>query len=71
VQRREAICKRMAKRLVLYQDDQFAKEKMWGFFALNFSERRKNQLSGVFSVDTWFKDGDVSVEELKKKVSKR
>jgi hypothetical protein len=56
---------------VLYQDGQFSKDKMWGFFALNFSERRKNQLSGGFFVDTWFKDGEVSVEELKEKEKKR
>jgi hypothetical protein len=41
---------------------------MWGFFALNFLEIRKNQFSGVFFVDTWFKDGEVSVEELKKRL---
>jgi hypothetical protein len=37
-----------AKRLVLYQDGQFAKDKMWRFFGLNYSKRRKNQPSGVF-----------------------
>jgi hypothetical protein len=43
---------------------------MWGFFAPNFFERRKNQSSGGFFVDTWFKDGEVSVEKLKKKLQK-
>jgi hypothetical protein len=55
---------------VLYQDGRFSKDKMWGFFALNFLERRTNQWSGAFFVDTWLKDGEVSVEELKEKLRK-
>jgi hypothetical protein len=53
---------------VLYQDGRFSKDKMWGFFALNFLERRTNQWSGAFFVDTWLKDGEVSVEELQEKL---
>ena len=39
------------KRMVLYVDGRFAKDKMWGFFALNFASRRKNQNDGAFFVN--------------------
>jgi hypothetical protein len=32
--------------------------------------RSKNQSSGVYSVDTWFKNGEVAAEELKKAIQK-
>jgi hypothetical protein len=40
-----------------YQGGQYAKDKMRGFFALNYSQRHKNQTSGGFFVDSWFKEG--------------
>jgi hypothetical protein len=54
-----------ARRMVLYKDGRFAKDKMWGFFALNFAERRKNQSSGSFFVNSWFKEGEKTLEEMK------
>jgi hypothetical protein len=57
-----------AQRMVLYKDGRFAKDKMWGFFALNYVERRKNQSSGGFFVNSWFKEGEKTLEELKKEI---
>ena len=44
-----------ARRMVLYQDGRFAKDKLWGFFALNYATRHKNQSSGGYFVDSFFK----------------
>ena len=55
--------------MVLYKDGRFSKDKMWGFFALNYSELRKNQASGSFFVSSWFKDGEKSLEEIKDDIS--
>jgi hypothetical protein len=57
-----------AKRMVLYKDGRFAKDKMWGFFALNYVERHKNQSSGGFFVNSWFKEGEKTLEEMKKDI---
>jgi hypothetical protein len=57
-----------AKRMVLYKDGRFAKDKMWGFFALNYVERRKNQSSGGFFVNSWFKEGEKTLEQLKMEI---
>jgi hypothetical protein len=57
-----------ARRMVLYKDGRFAKDKMWGFFALNYVERCKNQSSGGFFVNSWFKEGEKTLEELKMEI---
>jgi hypothetical protein len=57
-----------AKRMVLYKDGRFAKDKMWGFFALNYVERHKNQSSGGFFVNSWFKEGEKTLEEMKEDI---
>ena len=58
------------KRMVLYVDGRFAKDKMWGFFALNFASRRKNQNDGAFFVNQFFKEGQKSLKELKDEIQK-
>jgi hypothetical protein len=58
----------MAKTL-LYCDCRFARDKMWAFCALNFLARHTNQTSGGFFVDTFFKQGPKSLEELQHQVS--
>ena len=54
-----------ARRMVLYKDRRFAKDKKWGFFALNFAERCKYQSSGSFFVNSCFKEGEKTLEEMK------
>ena len=52
------------KRLVYYFDGRFAKDKMWGFFALNYAARRKNATSGSYFVNDFFKRGAKTLPEL-------
>jgi hypothetical protein len=58
-----------AKRLLQYEDGRFAKDKMWSFFVLNFTTRRRNQTSGRFFVDGFHKNSPESVEELQERIS--
>lgn len=57
-----------AKNLVLYEDGRFAKDKMWGFYVLNFATRKKNQTSGGYFIDGFFKEGPKNLEDLKSKI---
>jgi hypothetical protein len=56
------------KNLVLYEDGRFAKDRMWGFYVLNFATRKKNQTSGGYFVDSFFKEGPKNLEDLKAKI---
>jgi hypothetical protein len=56
------------KNLVLYEDSRFAKDKMFGFYVLNYATRKKNQTSGGYFVDGFFKEGPKNLEELKAKI---
>ena len=53
------------KNLVLYEDGRFAKDKMWGFYVLNYATRKRNQTSGGYFVEGFFKEGPKSLEDLK------
>ena len=53
---------------MLYKDGRFGKDKMWAFCALNFFARQANQTSGGFFVDSFFKQGPQTLEELQKQV---
>ena len=57
-----------ARRMVLYQDGHFAKDKLWWFFALNYATRHKNQSSGGFFVDSFFKEGKAFLKEIKRDI---
>jgi hypothetical protein len=52
------------RRMLYYQDGRFAKDRIWCFFTLDFATRIKNQTSGGFFVDGFFKEGPKSLEEL-------
>ena len=52
------------RRLLYYQDGRFAADKMWAFFALNYSVRKKNMDSGAYFVNGFFDDGPQTLEEL-------
>jgi hypothetical protein len=57
-----------AKNLLLYEDGRFAKDKMWPFYVLNFATRKKNQTSGGYFIDGFFKEGPKNLEDLKAKI---
>ena len=57
-----------ARNLLYYKDGRFAKDKIWCFFALDFSTRKKNQQSGGFFIKTFFKEGPKSLNELKEEI---
>ena len=57
------------KRMLYYQDGRFAKDRIWCFSALSFATRKKNQLSGGFFVDGFFKEGPKSLEELQAEIA--
>ena len=50
--------------LMCYYDGRFAKDKLFSFFAINYSQRRKNQTSGSFFVNTFFKQGNKTLSEI-------
>ena len=54
--------------LILYQDGRFAKDPMFSFFALDYATRRKNNTSGNYFVNGFFKNGPKTVHELKKRI---
>ena len=55
--------------ILLFGDGRFARDKMWAFCALNFLSRHINQTSGSFFVQTFFKDGPKSLQELQQQVA--
>jgi hypothetical protein len=56
------------QRCALYVDGRFAMDKMWGFYALNWATRKKNQTSGGYFVDKFFCEGPASLDALKKEI---
>jgi hypothetical protein len=52
------------KRLLYYEDGRFAKDKIWCFYALNVANRKRNQSSGGFFVNSWYKDGQISLQQI-------
>jgi hypothetical protein len=50
--------------MLYYRDGRFAKDRIWCFFALDFATRKKNQKSGGFFVDGFFKEGPKTLEQL-------
>ena len=59
-----------AKQLLLYEDGRFAKDKMWGFYTLNYRERRKNQGRGTFYVNKFSNEKEKTVEEIVEEIKK-
>ena len=55
--------------LLYYYDGRFASDKIWGFYVLNYQARRKNQTSGGFFVDGFYKDGPQNLEDLQEAIS--
>ena len=57
------------RRMLYYQDGRFAKDRIWCFFALDFATRKRNQTSGGFFVDGFFKEGPKTLEELQTEIA--
>ena len=53
-----------ARHLLYYKDGRFAKDRIWCFFVLDFVTRKKNQMSGGFFVDGFFREGPKTLEQL-------
>ena len=58
------------KQLLHYFDARFSEDNIWCFYALNFLNRRRNQLNGSFYVDNIFKEGPKTIPELKLELEK-
>ena len=58
------------ERLLFYFDGRFARDKMWCFFALNYSIRRKNTISGGYFVNDFYKDGKKTLTELQEEIKR-
>lgn len=57
-----------AKRMMMYEDGRFAKDKAFCFYALNYLMRRRNQSQGGFYVNHFNKGGPTSLSALKEKL---
>ena len=57
------------RNMLYYKDGRFAKDRIWCFFALDFATRRKNQMSGGFFVDGFFKEGPKTLEQLQTEIA--
>jgi hypothetical protein len=57
------------KKMMLYMDGRFDQDRLWAFFALNYSTRHSNQGSGNFFVKSFFENGPKTLDELQKQVS--
>jgi len=57
-----------AENLLLYKDGRFARDKMWSFFTLNYVTRRRNQNSGRYFIDGFYKDSPQTIDELKERL---
>jgi hypothetical protein len=57
------------KKTLQYSDGRFDNDRLWAFFALNFSTRHSNSGSGSFFVKSFFKNGPQTLEELQEQVA--
>ena len=58
-----------ASRMLTYEDGRFAKDKMFGFFVLNYVVRRRNQSSGNFFIKTFCSNAPTDIESLKEAIA--
>jgi hypothetical protein len=52
------------RHLLLYEDGRFARDKMWCFFTLNYSQRKNVMSQGSYFVNSFYKDGPASLADL-------
>lgn len=58
-----------AKKLLYYEDGRFAKDKIWCFYALNYTSRRSNMKQGDFFVKRFAgQDQPQTLEELQERI---
>jgi hypothetical protein len=58
------------KKMCQYRDGRFDNDRLWAFFALNFSTRHHNSGSGNFFVKSFFKNGPRTLEQLQEQVAR-
>ena len=55
--------------LLLQKEGRFATDRLWSFYTANVIARHKNNRNGAFFVNSFFKQGPKSLEELKTKIA--
>ena len=58
------------KKMCQYRDGRFDNDRLWAFFALNFSTRHNNNGSGNFFVRSFFKNGPQTLEQLQEQIAR-
>ena len=58
------------RRLLLYKDGRFARDKFFGFFAMNYIMRQRNASSGKFFIDKFHSDCPDTLEELQESIQR-
>jgi hypothetical protein len=56
--------------LLRYADGRFARDKMWCFFALNYSQRKSVMKQGGYFVNSFYKDGPSTLDDLQERLRK-
>lgn len=56
------------RHLLLYEDGRFARDKMWCFFTLNYSQRKNVMNQGSYFVNSFYKDGPSSLGDLQEAI---
>ena len=56
------------KRLLFYEDGRFASDDIFCFFVLNYITRRRNDSSGKFFVDDFYKNCPTNLKDLQEKI---
>jgi Helitron helicase-like domain at N-terminus len=57
------------QKMLLYMDGRFDQDRLWSFFALNYTTRHTNQGSGSFYVNSFYEHGPKTLEKLQEQVS--
>lgn len=57
-----------ARRMIMYEDARFLRDKAFCFFALNYVVRRRNQSEGNFFVNTFATNGKSDLPDLQKEI---
>lgn len=58
------------KKMLFYYDGRFARDKMWGFFVLNYRQRKLNQSQGAYFVKNFYTNGPQTLQQLCDEIQK-
>ena len=56
------------RNLLLFEDGRFARDKMWCFFTLNYSQRKNVMKQGSYFVNSFYKDGPSTLGDLQEAI---